>query len=168
MVSFILDESHLRQLSPGARSELLQVLGEEVAELRAEFAHQEWDPEGNTSYPLSEEQARVLIRGLDGTARSLLRSFARNFDGKVGSCELDEMLRVTGHSGYEDLGRDVAHITQRMHAATDNTDAWLFNWHARDWEWDEGKATYVRGRYYISSPAILSLRAAFSIGQSGN
>ena len=166
MTSFIVDENHLRQLSPGARSELLQVLGEEVAELRAEFAHQEWDPEGNTSYPLNEEQARILVRGLDASARDLLRSFCRNFDGKVGSGELEEMLRVTKHSGYEELGQDVAHITQRMHAATDNSDAWLFNWHARDWEWDEEKATYVRGRYYISSPAIVSLRAAFSIGSA--
>jgi hypothetical protein len=166
MISFIVDENHLRQLSPGARSELLKVLGEEVAELRAEFAHQEWDPEGNTSYPLNEEEARILIRGLGGPAKALLRSFCLNFDGNVGSCELKEMLRVTGHKSYEDLGNEISHITQRMHAATDNTDAWLFNWHTSDWEWSEDQVTYLRGRYYISNPAILSLRAAFSIGNS--
>ena len=64
MVSFIIDESHLRQLSAGARSELLQIIGAELADLKIDFADQEWDPEGNQSYPLSADEARVLIRGL--------------------------------------------------------------------------------------------------------
>jgi hypothetical protein len=51
---------------------------------------------------------------------------------------------------------------------TGNTDAWLFNWHARDWEWDEEKATYSRGRYFIAGPAIRFLRTAFGIGNSGD
>jgi len=65
---------------------------------------------------------------------------------------------------YEQLGQEVSAITQRMHSATGNADAWLFNWHAKDWQWDEGKNTYVKGRYFISTPAIESLRSAFGIG----
>ena len=38
------------------------------------------------------------------------------------------------------------------------------NWHAKEWVWDEHENTYVRGRYFISGPAIESLRSAFSIG----
>jgi len=53
-----------------------------------------------------------------------------------------------------------------MHGATGNPEAWLFNWHARDWRWDEKKNTYVEGRYFISGAAIEALRTAFSIGQS--
>ncbi len=64
MVSFIIDESHLRQLSAEARSELLQIIGAELADLKSELADRDWDPEGNTSYPLSADEARVLIRGL--------------------------------------------------------------------------------------------------------
>jgi hypothetical protein len=165
VISFIIDESHLRQLSPEARTELLQILGAEIADLKSEYADREWDPEGNKSYPLSAEEARVLIRGLGNPAKSLLRTFCLNYDGKVGSGELDEMLHSAGIKSYEQLGHEVSGITQRMHSATGNADAWLFNWHARDWHWDEEKNTYVEGRYFISGPAIDSLRTAFGIGQ---
>ncbi len=164
MTSFIIDESHLQQLSPEARSELLEILGAEIADLKSEFADTDWDPEGNKSYPLSAEEARVLIRGLGQPAKSLLRTFCRNYDGKTGAGDLEEMLRATGIEGYEALGQEISAITQRMHGATGNPDAWLFNWHARDWEWDADKNTYLRGRYFISGPAMSSLRSAFGIG----
>ncbi len=164
MTSFIIDESHLQQLSPEARSELLEILGAEIADLKSEFADTDWDPEGNKSYPLTAEEARVLIRGLGQPAKSLLRTFCLNYDGKTGAGELEEMLRATGIEGYEALGQEISAITQRMHGATGNPDAWLFNWHARDWEWDADKNTYLRGRYFISGPAISSLRSAFGIG----
>ena len=166
MVSFVIDESHLRQLSPEARSELLAVIGGELADLEREYAGKEWDPEENTSYPLSAEQARVLVRGLEPRAKRLLRAFCLNYDGKVGSSDLEEMLSTTGIEGYEDLGQEIAAITHRMHSATGNPDAWLFNWHARDWQWDEHNNTYAQGRYFISGPAIRSLRVAFGIGQN--
>ena len=166
MVSFIIDESHLRQLSPKARSELLQIIGDELADLESELADRGWDPEGNKSYPLNADEALVLIRGLGQPAKGLLRIFCLNYDGKVGSGELEEMLHSTGVEGYEDLGHEVSAITQRMHGATGHPDAWLFNWHARDWQWDAEKNTYVQGRYFISGPAIDSLRTAFGIGQS--
>ncbi len=167
MVSFIIDESHLRQLSTEARSELLQIIGAELADLESELADRDWDPEGNKSYPLSADEARVLIRGLEQSAKNLLRTFCLNYDGKVGSGELEEMLRATGIEDYEELGQQVSVITQRMHGASGNPDAWLFNWHARDWQWDEERNTYLQGRYFISAPAIDSLRTAFGIGQSG-
>lgn len=166
VISFIIDESHLRRLSAGTRNELLQVIGAELIELKEEFADREWDPESNVSYPLNAEEARVLVRGLDQAAKSLLRTFCLNYDGKVGSANLQEMLGAAGIEGYDELGHEVSVITQRMHSATENPDAWLFNWHARDWEWDEHKGTYVKGRYFISAPAIDSLRSAFGIGAS--
>jgi len=166
VVSFVIDENHLRQLSPEARNELLQILGIELADLRDEFADREWDPEGNKSYPLSAEEARLLIRGLAQPAKSLLRTFCLHYDGKVGSGELGDMLDSAGIDSYEQLGHEVSAVTQRMHSATGNADAWLFNWHAKDWHWDEGKNTYVQGRYYISTPAIDSLRIAFGIGKT--
>ena len=165
MVSFIIDEHHLRQLSPEARNELLQIIGVELADLRSEFTEGDWDPEGTRSYPLDAEEARVLIRGLGQPAKNLLRVFCLNYDGKTGTGELADLLHTAGIAGYEELGQEVSAITQRMHSATGNPDAWLFNWHARDWQWDEKNNTYAEGRYYISGPAIASLRAAFSIGQ---
>ena len=168
MVSFVIDERHLRQLSLEARNELLQVIGTELAELRSEFAEREWDPEGNKSYPLDAEEARVLIRGLDQPGKSLLRIFCLNYDGKMGNGELADMLHTAGIAGYEELGHEISAITQRMHSATGNPDAWLFNWHARDWHWDEKENTYSQGRYFISGPAMDSLRSAFSIGQNAD
>ena len=165
MVSFIIDEHHLRQLSPEARSELLQIIGVELAELENELADRDWDPEGTKSYPLNTDEARVLIRGLGQPAKSLLRTFCLNYDGKTGIGDLPEMLETAGIEGYEELGHEISAITQRMHTATGNPDAWLFNWHALDWEWDEKKSTYAKGRYYISGPAIDSLRSTFGIGQ---
>jgi len=163
VISFIIDESHLRQLSPEARSELLEIIGAELADLKSGFADREWDPEGNKSYPLNAEEAQVLVRGLEQPAKNLLRTFCLNYDGKVGNGELGEMLGSAGIEGYEELGHEVSAITQRMHSATGNPDAWLFNWHARDWHWDDHKNTYVEGRYFISGPAIESLRSAFGI-----
>lgn len=168
MTSFVIDESHLRQLSPEARSELLRILGAEIADLKSEFADREWDPEANQPYPLSADEAHALVRGLDQAAQNLLRTFCRNYDGKVGSSNLQEMLDAVGIDSYEQLGQEVSTITQRMHSATGNPDAWLFNWHADDWEWSEEKGTYVKGRYFIPSPAIDSLRKAFGIGQAGS
>lgn len=163
MTSFIIDESHLQQLSPEARSELLQILGAEIADLKSDFADTDWDPEGNKSYPLSTEEARVLIRGLEQPAKSLLRTFCLNYDGKVGVGDLEKMLHATGIKDYEALGQEISAVTQRMHGATGNQDAWIFNWHARDWEWDADRNTYIRGRYFISGPAINSLRGVFGI-----
>jgi len=166
VVSFVIDENHLRQLSPEARSELLNLLGVELADLEREYAGKEWDPEENTSYPLNAEEARILIRGLEPRAKRLLRAFCLNFDGNVGSSDLEEMLSTTGIEGFDDLGQEISAITQRMHSATGNPDAWLFNWHARDWTWSEETNTYSHGRYFISGPAIKSLRTAFGIGQN--
>ena len=108
----------------------------------------------------------MLIRGLGQPAKSLLRSFCLNYDGNMGSGELDQMLQTTGIDGYEELGHEISVITQRMHSATGNPDAWLFNWRARDWVWDEAAKTYLKGHYYISGPAIVALRHAFSIDKA--
>ncbi len=101
VISFIINESHLRQLSAEARSELLQIIGAELADLENEFADREWDPEENKSYPLSTDEAKVLIRGLDGPAKSLLRTLCLNYDGKMGSGNLQEMQDATGIEDYE-------------------------------------------------------------------
>ena len=152
MISFIIDQNHLQQLSPEARTELLEILGAEIADLKSEFADTDWDPEGNRSYPLSAEEALVLIRGLGETEKSLLRIFCLNYDGKVGAGDLQELLHSTGIDGYEVLGQEISAITQRMHGATGNPDAWLFNWHARDWEWG-------RRQEYLCARQVFYLRS---------
>ena len=137
MVSFIIDENHLRQLSAETRSELLQVIGAEIADLRSEFTDGEWDPEGNKSYPLSADEARVLIRGLGQPGRSLLRAFCLNYDGKVGSSELEEMLNTGGIAGYEQLGQEVS---ARFDEAADRLHLRRSQYAAEVWLAGEGDA----------------------------
>ena len=163
MVSFVIDESLLRRLSPEARREVLDLIDGEVARMEESAEAADWDPEGNTSYPLTDEEARTLIRGLVGKAREVLRVFCTNFDGKVGRADIAALYEATGHKGYTELGHEITAIAQRLKNITDLHDAWLFNWRARDWEWDEDKNNYVRGEYYISGPAIDALRHAFGI-----
>jgi len=164
MVSFIIDDTHLRRLSPTARHELLKLLAADFSQLRTEFADRAWAPDKDMSYPLTPDEARVLIRGITDAGRKMLRVFARNFDGQIGRGEVQALMATTGHTDYEQLSQEVSGITQSLRSITGNYDAWLFNFRADDWVWDETSGTYAKGQYFISGPAILSLRQAFGIG----
>ncbi len=163
MLKFVIDETHLLQLSTDARRELLQVLDAEFRALRREVAAEAWNPDGDISYPLTAEEARALVRSLAESERRLLRAFCRDTDDDVGRADLVVMLEAAGCTNYTELGEEVNRITQRLHGMTGDKDAWLFNWHAEDWEWDEQQENYLRGQYFISGPAIDALRQAFSI-----
>jgi len=163
MISFVVEETHLNRLTPAARREFLNLVEAEVSRLKLEIEEQEWDPDGDTSYPLTTQEALSLIRGLEGPQRELLRVFCKNFDGKIGRAELDSLFRATGRRQYEELGNDVNLVTQRVHSVTENSDAWLLNWRAEDWQWDEHNNTYAKGAYFISGPAIHALREAFGM-----
>ncbi len=163
MVRFVIDEEHLRRLSAAARHELLQLLGADLARAQAEFPDLEWDPDGDVSYPLSLQDARILIRGMKGSARETLRVFCRNFDGDVGRADIGELSEATGHRTYAKLGEEINNITQRLQRLTEHKDAWLFNWHPEDWEWNEKKKKYEKGEYFISGPAVRALRRAFGM-----
>lgn len=163
MISFVVDETQLSRLTPAARREFLQMVEAEVSRLKLEMEEFEWDPDGDESYPLSTQEALTLIRGLEGPCRELLRVFCKNFDGKIGRADLDSLFKATDHHRYEELGNDVNLVTQRVHSVTENTDAWLLNWRAEDWQWDEQNNTYAKGAYFISGPAIHALREAFGM-----
>lgn len=168
MVSFVIDESHLRRLSPSARQELLKLLAADAVQLRAEFAGRDWAPDRDLSYPLTPEEARILIRGISEAGRQMLRVFARSFDGEVGRGEVHALMEATGHDHYEQLSQEISATTQSLRSITGNYDAWLFNFRAEDWVWDEESRNYTRGQYFISGPAILSLRQAFGMGPASD
>lgn len=163
MTGFFIDETHLQRLTPGARRELLEILSEEISDLRTSFRDLSWDPEDNVSYPLSEDEAIALIRSLDDSGKKILRLFARNFDGHVGRADLKDLLAAGGYQRYDDLGQEISRITRQLRGITQNGDAWLINWRARDWHWDEASQTYTSGAFYIAGAAILALREAFGI-----
>ncbi len=168
MVSFVIDEALLRKLSPEARREIVDLLCDEAERLSEGDNGVDWDPEGNISYPLNDDEAHRLIRGLVGRSRELLRAFCTDYDadGVVGRADIAALYQATGHEDYGALGREITTITQRLKNITDMHDAWLFNWRARDWQWDAAKNTYVKGHYYISGPAIVALRNAFSMADA--
>jgi len=161
MTSFVIDETHLRRLSPSARHELLRLIATDVSELRAEFVTREWSADRDISYPLSAEEARVLIRGVTEAGRNVLKVIARNFDGERGHGEVGALLEATGCQTYQQLGTEIAGVTHSVRSITGNHDAWIFNFRAEDWIWDEATSTYTKGRYFISGAAIRSLRLAF-------
>ena len=163
MTGFYIDESHLEQLSPGARRELLDLFFDEVSELREKFKDVGWDPEGNVSYPLSHEEAISLIRTLNDRGRKILRVFARNFDGEVGHGELAALLEAGEGKSYDDLGEEMSKITKRARGIVQNSHAWLFNWRSKDWVWDDVNQTYTAGSFYISGPSMLALREALGV-----
>jgi hypothetical protein len=163
MTGFFIDESHLQRLTPGARRELLDILSADISDLKTSFRDLSWDPEDNVSYPLSEEEALALIRSLDESGRKILRVFARNFDGHSGHGELQNLLAAGSYERYDDLGQEISQITRQLRGITQNSDAWLINWRARDWQWDEASQTYTAGAFFIAGAAILALREAFGI-----
>lgn len=163
MTSFVVDESQLERLSPGARRELLQILEEDCSRIAAEFAEVDWTSDRDESYPLSVDEARALIRHIHQAERETLRVFARNYDGEIGKADLKELLDATGHTGYRPLGEDISSITQSLRRITGHRDAWLLNWRGEDWIWNEDGKTYDAGRYFISGTAAESLRTAFGI-----
>jgi hypothetical protein len=163
MTGFYIDESHLEQLSPGARRELLDLFVNEVSELRDKFKDVGWDPEANVSYPLSQEEAISLIHTLNDCERKILRVFARSFDGEVGHGELGALLEAIEGTSYDDLGKEMSKITKRVRGIVQNNHAWLFNWRSKDWIWDDANQTYTAGAFFISAPSILVLREALGV-----
>lgn len=168
MTGFYIDETHLHRLTPGARRELLDLLSAEISELKANYRDLGWDPEENASYPLTENEAVALIRSLDDAGRNVLRVFAHNVDGDVGHGELSALLKAGGFQRYEELGQEISRITRQLRGITQNNDAWLINWRARDWNWDESSQTYTSGAFYISGPGLVALREAFGIRETAS
>ena len=163
MTGFFIDETHLQKLTPGARRELLEILSAEISDLKTSFHDLSWDPEDNFSYPLSEDEAIALIRSLDEPGKKALRVFARNFDGHVGRADLKDLLAAGNFQRYDELGQEISRITRQLRGITQNADAWLINWRAKDWHWDETSQTYTSGAFFISGTAIHALREAFGI-----
>ncbi|MFQ6024443.1 MAG: hypothetical protein ACE5NW_17140 [Acidiferrobacterales bacterium] len=163
MPIFIVNDSHLQRLSPAARRELLQILSSDIAEAKTQFADLAWDPEGNESYPLSVEEAELLISGMPERACNALRVFAENFDGNKGTATFQQLLQATGHTKYENVGGELAWILLRVRTVTGHPDAWIVTWRTKDWKWDEHKQTYTKGKYFITGEAIASLREAIGI-----
>ena len=160
MTSFLVDESILRRLSPAARRELLQLVSDDLISIRNELADLDWDVEGDVSFPLTIEEAEVLVRGIPEPAFKLLQVFTDNRDGETGTATLEQLLSASGYAEFQELGQQLSWLLLRLRTVTGNQDAWLVNWNTDDWEWDENQQTYVKGRYFISGPAITSLAKA--------
>ena len=162
MISFILTEVHLRSLSPETRSEVLELIDAETKSMRDRLNRSEWSPERTQSYPLSLEEAHILLSNTPRAMRAALRIFCENFDGKVGRAELGALMEATACKDHEELNQVVTELLQSLQQVTGDREAWLLNWHADDWEWSDEEQCYVKGSYFISGTAINSLREAFA------
>jgi len=158
MALFIIDEDQLQQLSPATRRELMCVLEYGFQETRKYYDDSDWDPEGLDSYPLTIEEAGLLVNGMPEPARNALKVFVDNIEDDRGYANLAQLLDATGHSKVENINRQLAWILLRVRTVTGNPDAWLVNWHMRDWTWSEDQQAYLDGKYFVTEPAISALR----------
>ena len=160
MFRFILDEALLERLSPASRREILDLVAEDIGAARQSYIDHEWNPDGDESYPLSVEEARVLVKGMPGHATAVIKTFVDNFDGERGTASMTELLDSTGHTKLENIGKAISWIQLRVSTVTGDPEAWLVNWRAEDWIWDEEENRYTDGFYFISATAALALREA--------
>ena len=163
MATFLVEDRHLQRMSPSARRELLKILADDIADATTAYAGLDWNPDGTQSYPLTVEEARLLLAGMPEPAQSVMRTFAENYDGKRGTATMKQLLAATGHTKWENLGKQIAWIELRLRSVSGNPDAWMITWRQRDWNWDESHKTYTRGKYFISATAVDALREAFEI-----
>lgn len=163
MHSFTIDDDLLNRLSPATRKELLAVVADDLASVRAKYADLDWDAEGTESYPLTVEEATHLITGMPESARNALRVFTEHCEGDRGEATIEGLLAAMGHSKPENVIKQFAWILLRVRSVTGNHNAWLVNWHAKDWEMDHAQEHYVKGKYFIAGRAMTSLLDAFAL-----
>ncbi len=161
MISFVIDESHLRALTPSARHELLRLVRKDLDSLKGRLADIEWYPDRGQSYPLTPAQAETLLHTQSRKVQKALHVFVKNSDGEMGIGTLQELVEATGYSNPEKLSQDFGALTQSLRSITGESQAWLINWDAATWEWSESEQRYVDGEYFINGPAVFSLRQAF-------
>lgn len=162
MLRFVIDESHLRRLTPNARHELLTLLRGEMKDLNAHIQEQDWSPDYDRSYPLTVDEAATLLNSVTESCRAVLQVFADNYDGERGEATLAQLMAASGQDRHEDLAGEIATITQALRNVVGHHDAWIFNWRPEDWSWDEEKQAYVDGRYFMSATPARSLREALA------
>ena len=90
MASFVISDELLGRLSPAARREVVELLGEELAHAKTRHYLPDWDPEGDESYPLSQDEAVVMLRGMPAAGLGILRVFARLVDERLQSTTMRE------------------------------------------------------------------------------
>ena len=160
MLRLILDETHLERLSPASRREILTLIADDIREAEKSYVERDWNPDGDESYPLSQEEARCLVTRMPEHAMAVVKLFAANFDGVRSVATLSQLLETTGHTKVENVGKLISWIQHRVTTVTGDPEAWLVNWRAEDWIWDEESSQYTDGFYFIDTTAALALREA--------
>ena len=161
MIHYVIDETHLQKLSISARRELLKMLENEMSDMRERAEACEWRSDRDLSFPLTLEQALQLIQGEPEHMQRALYVFVEHITNEVGRASLDQLMKAAAYPEQEQLSQDFASLTKRMKAISGDDTAWLLNWRAEDWNWNAKEKRYDAGEYFISGPAIHSLRVAF-------
>ena len=164
MLRLILDETHLERLSPASRREVLSLIADDVRQAQKSYVERDWNPDGDHSFPLSVEEARLLVAGMPEHATAVINLFVDNFDGERCAATLAELQASTGHTNAENVGKLISWIQHRVTTVTGDQDAWLVNWRTEDWIWDEDNERYTDGIYFIDTSAALALREALQAG----
>ena len=70
-------------------------------------------------------------------------------------------MEAAAYPDQEQLSKEFASLTKRIKAISGDDTAWLLNWRAEDWHWNDKERRYDGGEYFISGPALQALSSAF-------
>jgi hypothetical protein len=159
-MQLVIDQADFGRLSPGTRSELLNLLSpptqaqSPAAATRRNFR---WRQPHDVTLPL----LRKLLKGADAATRDRLMVFARN----NGRASMKQLLAVTKDKDWHALTPWEGGITRRLRrlVGDDNRIVSLMQWDYDAEVWDSDHSHLLDGVYYLSETTTKSLRKHLGI-----
>ena len=159
-MQLVIDQADFGRLSPGARSELLNLLSpptqaqSPAAATRRNFR---WRQPHDVTLPL----LRKLLKGADAATRDRLTIFARN----NGRASMKQLLAVTKDKDWHALTPWEGGITRRLRrlVGDDNRIVSLMQWDYDAEVWDADHSHLLDGVYYLSETTTKALRKHLGI-----
>lgn len=156
----VLEQSDLRDMSPGTRRELVERLlgkGRDGKLRRRSAPNLRW----RRPLDLTENMATRLLHGLAEPHRRRLELFAK----KGGRVRQRDLLAVTGDSDLRVLSHFQAVLTRRLRRFLDDPEQQihLIGWDFGAEKWDDSHTTLVDGIYFVTDKTTKSLQHYFGV-----
>jgi hypothetical protein len=159
-MQLVIDQADFGRLSPGARSELLNLLSpptQSQMPVTATRRNFRWRQPHDVTLPL----LRKLLKGADAATRDRLTIFAHN----NGRASMKQLLAVTKDKDWHALTPWEGGITRRLRrlVGDDNRIVSLMQWDYDAEVWDADHSHLLDGVYYLSETTTKALRKHLGI-----
>src|SRR5579871_5617499 len=159
-MQLVIDQVDFGRLSPGARSELLNLLSpptQSQSPVTATRRNFRWRQPHDVSLPL----LRKLLKGADAATRDRLGVLASN----NGRASMTQLLAVTKDKDWHALTPWEGAITRKLRrlVGDDNRIASFMQWDYDAEVWDSDHSHLLDGVYYLSETTTKSLRKLLGI-----